>query len=99
MDYNLSDSSKEEIKQNLTSLYDKLTEKMVELGNIIRSSDAPNKELTEHVNLLKKDRFALRQAMDTAVTLEDAKWGAFKEEAERLTYETRNRMETEIPHG
>ncbi len=96
MDRDLSDASKEEIVQNINSLYDKLTAKMVSLGNVVRSDNAKNTDEIEDVNVIKQDRFALRAALDKIEQADEDEWLKFKEEAQKLVYDMRNRMETEI---
>lgn len=98
MDRDLNDATREELKQDLDSLHEQLADKINEYGNIIRNgSNNDDKQMIEHLNVLKNDQFRLREKMEKIYGCDDPEWNKFKQETEKTVEEVRNNLQREIP--
>lgn len=89
--------SKEELKHELDTLWTQLADKINEYGNRIRNNNEVNrKEMTAHLNRLKRMQLRVNNYMADIYGTEEAAWSTFRKEAENTVKEIRSELHGNI---
>ena len=90
--------SKENLRDELDGLHEKLATKINEYGSKIRNTKQGSRdELTGHLNKLKKDQFTVKQQLTNIDGVEEPDWECFREEAEKSVETIKDDLANEIP--
>lgn len=98
MNHEIYNQSKENLHNELDSLYDKLATKINEYGSKIRNTNQGSRTvLTEYLNKLKKDQFTIKQYLVDIDGTEEPSWNCFREKAEKSTETIKDNLANQIP--
>lgn len=90
--------SKEELKHELDTLWTQLADKINEYGSRIRNNSEVNrKEMTAHLNRLKRMQLRVNNYMTDIYGTEETAWKSFRKEAENTVKEIRSELQGNVP--
>jgi len=100
MNHTGNEKTRQDLRDELDSLYQSLADKIVEYGNKIRnSSNGDRTELTELLNKLKVNQFKVKQYLVDIDGTENPDWESFKKDAEKSIEDIRNEFANSIPQS
>lgn len=98
MDRNTYDKSKQNLKNEIDSLHEKLTEKMNEYGSKIRNiNNTDDNQLTAYLNKVKINRLKLENILTEIDGTKEPDWTKFREDAEKTVERVRYEFERNVP--